>query len=185
MVSVTPLRPPLNLYRSSMPSSPPTWNWAIALVACAAMMIGCGRIALPQPDAVSPHVAEANEEDVPITEADVAMPANYAEAVERIGGYCETVRKALADNHPHGAHRALDEMDIVLNRLPEIARDSGVPKRHWEQVVVAGEEIRDLFNEIHAAIDDNRTPDYPVVAGRVEAALDSLSEVFEKTSSNP
>jgi hypothetical protein len=129
--------------------------------------------------------AGPDENDVPITAADVQMPARYAEAVERIVGYCDAVRGAIEDNHPHNAHRALDEMDIVLDRLPEIARDSGVPKRLWEQVVVAQEEIRDLFAEIHAAIDADRVPNYSAVARRIEAALASLAEAGESPTKEP
>ncbi|HVC96678.1 MAG TPA: hypothetical protein VND64_23575 [Pirellulales bacterium] len=165
-----------------MPTSLSAWIRAVALVTCVALVSGCGPAAPAASGVPSQPTTEANGKDVPITDADVKMPEGYAEAVERIDGYCETVRKAIEDGHPHGAHRALDEMDIVLNRLPEIARDGGVPKRHWEQVVVAGEEIRDLLNEIHAAIDDNRAPDYAAVANRVDAALASLAEVSRKTT---
>ncbi len=166
-----------------MPTSPSSLIWAVALVACAALTTGCGPVAPTASEVVAPPATEAGEEDVPITEADVKMPAGYAEAVERIDGYCQTVRKAIEDDHPHRAHRALDELDIVLNRLPEIARDGGVPKKHWEQVVVAGEEIRDLLNEIHAAIHENRAADYSAVADRVNAALASLAVVAQKTVS--
>jgi hypothetical protein len=166
-----------------MSTSLSSLNLAVALVVCAALTTGCGPVAPAASEVVSQPATEAGEEDVPITEADVKMPTSYAEAVERIDGYCETVRKAIEDDHPHRAHRALDEMDIVLNRLPEIARDGGIPKRHWEQVVVAGEEIRDLLNEIHAAIDENRAADYTAVGDRVNAALTSLAEVAQKTMS--
>ena len=164
-----------------MPTSLSSLNLAVTLVACASLTSGCRPVAPASSGVVPPPAAEAGEEDVPITEVDVKMPAGYAEAVERIDGYCQTVRKAIEGDHPHRAHRALDEMDIVLNRLPEIARDDGVPKRHWEQVVVAGEEIRDLLNEIHAAIDENRAADYTAVADRVNAALTSLAEVSQTT----
>jgi len=164
-----------------MPTSFSPWIWAVALIAWLALIAGCEPGTPATSDVVLPPTSEAEEEDeeVPITEADVEMPASYAEAVERINGYCETVRKALEDDHPHGAHQALDELDIVLNRLPEIARDGGVPKRHWEQVVVAGEEIRDLLNEIHSAIDEHREADYAAVADRVNTALASLAEVAQ------
>jgi hypothetical protein len=110
------------------------------------------------------------------------MPGSFAEAVERIAGCYNAIGKAIDAGHAHDAHRPLDEADIILNRLPEIARDSGVPKRHWEKVVVAGEEIRDLLNEIHGALDDGRPAEFQSVAPRIAAALDSLEEVFEKSS---
>ncbi len=67
-----------------MPTSPPTWIWAIALIGCAALVAGCGPIASPGTDVASPHAAQADEEDVPITEADVKMPADYAAVADRV-----------------------------------------------------------------------------------------------------
>ena len=91
--------------------------------------LGCGSA----PPAPVPGATEhADHHDVPITEADVQMPANYAEAVVRIKGYRDAIRTAAQGTEPELAHRPLDELDIVLNRLPEIARDHGVPKGQWE-----------------------------------------------------
>ncbi len=127
----------------------------------------------------SPVVAAPDDHhDAPITEADVDMPANYADAVVRIKAYQDAIRKGAGGDDPHTAHRPLDELDIVLRKLPVIARDSGVPAENLETVNLAARELRNLFNEVHAAIDESRPPDYPVVAAKVDAAIRRLEAVI-------
>ncbi|HEV3023986.1 MAG TPA: hypothetical protein VGX76_16035, partial [Pirellulales bacterium] len=106
-----------------MPTSPPISTWAVAFLGCAFLIAGCGPVHSPAADATAAHPPNPDEDDVPITADDVKMPASYPEAVERIAGYCNEVRRAIEEKHPNRAHRPLDEMDIVLDRLPEIARD--------------------------------------------------------------
>lgn len=135
--------------------------------------LGCGSA----PPAPSTGATEhADHHDVPITEADVQMPANYAEAVVRIKGYRDAIRTAAQGTEPELAHRPLDELDIVLNRLPEIARDHGVPKERWETVNTAGRELRNLFNQVHAAIDEHRKPDYTAVAQPIDEQIAKLEQ---------
>lgn len=124
------------------------------------------------------HAAPAHDpDDVPITEADVKMPATYAAAVPQVKAYCAAIRTAIDANTPSKAHRPLDELDIVLRKLIYIARDSGVPKKQWETVNVTARELRILFNQIHSAIDDGRAPDYKAVSEPIEAALERLTKV--------
>ncbi len=165
---------------------------------CAYLLLGCVALAAGStfscqrstPSALpagtgAEHAAEEEEEDVPITEADVELPANFAAAVERIDGYRRSIREAIANGHPGRAHRPLDELEIVLDKLPEIARDSGVPKRRWEQVVESAQEISDRFNELHAAIDEHRTVDYASVAEPIETAIRKLADVQHNAPAAP
>lgn len=137
-------------------------------------LIGCGK---PEPPKAQ---APANDpDDVPITEADVKMPVSYAEAVPRIKSYRDTIRGAIEAGTPDKAHRSLDELDIVLNKLPSIAKDSGVPKEQWEAVNTSAQELRNLFDQVHSAIDENREPDYKAVAEPIEQAIAKLEQVTQ------
>lgn len=129
--------------------------------------------AMPK-DAAPAH----DPDDVPIAEADVKMPSNYAEAIPRIKAYRETIRSAVEAGMPSKAHRPLDELDIVLNKLPTIARDSRVSIDHWETINTAARELRNLFDTIHAAIDEGRAPDYSAVANEIEEAIKRLESVL-------
>jgi hypothetical protein len=138
---------------------------------------GCSQSEVPKAPAGQAAAGAHDPDDVPITEADVKMPANYAEAVDRIRSYRDVIQAAVEGGTPTKAHRALDELDIVLNKLPSIARDSGVPKQKWETVNTTARELRDLFNEVHTAIDEQRTPDFAAVAKPINQAIDRLAEV--------
>lgn len=146
-------------------------------------LVGCGG---STPEATAPPAGSTpgsaaetatDPDDVPITEADVARPEDYPEALTRIEGYRDTIRDEIAAGRPTKAHRALDELDIVLNWLPEIARDSGVPKEHWEAVNTTAQEIRELFNQVHSRIDAGQDPDYGAVSGSIDQAIGSLQDI--------
>ena len=137
------------------------------------LVVGCGKT---EPKAKS---SADEHHEVPITEADVKMPANYAEAVPQIKSYRDTIRGAIEALTPSEAHRALDELDIVLDKLPSIAKDSGIPKEQWETVNLSARELRDAFNQLHAAIDENREPDYQAVAGPIDQAIAKLEGVTQ------
>jgi hypothetical protein len=141
----------------------------------ALILAGCGGPEA-EPDAAPPGTAPANADpdDVPITETDVQRPANYGEAISRVEGYRDTIRDEIAAGRPTKAHRALDELDIVLNWLPAIARDSGVPKDRWEAVNTTAQQVRDLFNQVHSRIDAGQDPDYAVIADGVEKSIAGL-----------
>lgn len=124
----------------------------------------------------------AAEEEPPFDPRAVKMPADYREALVRIGGYRDQIRDAIASRELMKAHHPLDEADLVLNRLPEIARDSGVPRRHWEQVVVAAEDLNERFGELHAEIDAGRTPSYAALKQPIDDAIARLAKVSAQSS---
>ena len=148
----------------------------IVPVMCLGLLLGCGgKSPTPQSDSTN-GAAAPNPHDVPITEADVQMPASYAEAIPRIESYRDTIRTESQGATPAKAHRALDELDIVLNKLPTLARDGGVPKERWEAINTGARELRNLFNQVHSAIDEGRKPDYAAVAEPIEKAIRRLAE---------
>jgi hypothetical protein len=134
---------------------------------------GCGETEPP----LAPAAQEADPHDVPITEADVKLPANYAEALPRIKAYRDTIRQEIEAGTPSHAHRALDELDIVLTKLPSIAKDSGIPNDHWESINTAAQDLRNAFDQLHSAIDAKRTPDYQAVAEPIDQAIAKLEQV--------
>ncbi|WP_406697106.1 hypothetical protein V5E97_39600 [Singulisphaera sp. Ch08] len=150
-----------------------------------AFLTGCGETN-PQPPAQPSNPAAVSEvnaavsadpDDLPIKEADVKRPADFPAALTRIKGYRDTIRDEIAAGRPTKAHRALDELDIVLNWLPEVARDSSVPKEQWETVNTTAQQIRELFNKVHTKIDAKQNPDYSSVSKAIDQSIKQLDEV--------
>lgn len=148
-------------------------------VACAALS-GCQPVASSATnDSGAP--ATDNAEQAPEGKAEVALPADYAEAVKRIAEYRDAIRSAVIGGDLEQAHHPLDEADVVLRRLPEIARDSGIPRRSWEQIVVASEDLNELWGQIHEAIDAHQAPDYSALQEAIDDAVDRLAGVERQT----
>jgi hypothetical protein len=139
---------------------------------------GCHRAATSSDDTQSHTETAASEaEDIPITAADVPMPTDYAEAVKRLCEYRDAIREAVSSGHRAKAHRPLDETDIALERLPAIARSSGVPRRDWEPIVEAGDDLGEALGAIHEAIDAGHAPDYLLQAQAIDDALGRLQAI--------
>ena len=64
-----------------------------------------------------------------------------------------------------------------MNKLPSIAKDSGIPNEKWETINTAAQELRNAFNELHSAIDAKREPDYKAVAEPIDQAIAKLEQV--------
>jgi hypothetical protein len=129
-------------------------------------------------EAVDPH-------DVPMTEAEISKLKSdvnsYEVAVTRIKSYRDTIRDSIAADKPAEAHRSLDELDHILGWLPQLAKDSGVPRENWEEVSTSAQTLRDSFNEVHAAIDEKKDPNYNAVSGKIDEAVTKLDEVPKET----
>jgi ABC-type Fe3+-hydroxamate transport system substrate-binding protein len=128
-----------------------------------------------------PPPSVGDSEDVHITADDVERPADFDAGVQRIIAYRDTIRDQIAVGHPGDAHRPLDEATFVLDWMPELARDSGVPKDHWEAANLSTQGIRSLFDQIHAQIDNNEEPDFESVAAGIQEAIDALSSISDGT----
>ncbi|HEV3005369.1 MAG TPA: hypothetical protein VGX78_12965, partial [Pirellulales bacterium] len=81
--------------------------------------------------------------------------------------------------HVGKAHRPLDETNIAIERLPAIARSDRVPRRQWEEVVSAGEDLGEALDEIHTQIDAGRKPDYAAHAEAIDNALARLQAITQ------
>lgn len=119
--------------------------------------------------------------DVALTEAEKRQlreeVATYDKALDRIRQCRDTIRKETTDGVPAKAHRSLDEVALVLEWLPEIARNSDVPKQQWETVVSHAQKLRELFEKVHGKIDKGEAPNYEAVSAEIETSLKSLESV--------
>lgn len=150
------------------------------LLLLASTACGCKETALSGQTQPAVNAAPGAEPDeVPVTAADVPIPADFAEAIERLEGYRAAIRQAVESGELEQAHRPLDETNIAIDRLPDIARTSGVPRRLWEEVVTAGEDLQEALDEIHTTIDAGSTPDYQGHATDIDNALARLKAVAE------
>lgn len=163
-----------------------------AAVLSLGLMIGCGQqgqtgdsqdAAQPdsgqQAEAVDPH-------DVPITEEQKQQlreeTAKFGDAVGKVKELRDAVERETQDGipeNPFEAHQALDKADIVVQWLPEIARDSGVAKEHWETVNTAANELREAFDKVHLNIDNKVDPDFASVQQQMDARLAELEAIAQ------
>ncbi|MFV2069936.1 MAG: hypothetical protein ACC645_23465 [Pirellulales bacterium] len=132
-----------------------------------------------QAEAVGPH-------DVPITEEQKKQlrqeTTKFADAVARIKKFRDAVQNETKDGlpeKPFEVHQALDRADLVVQWLPEIARDSGVAKEHWETVTTAANELREAFDKVHQNIDNKVDPDFGSVELQMDAKIAALEAITQ------
>lgn len=161
----------------------------LAAVMSTGLLVGCGQNEQNGRAANNGDTArEADESgqthdphDVPLTEEEIAQlkedTARYEDAIEHIQQFQETIERETTEGEPSKAHRALDNLDVVLERLPEAAQNSGVPKSKWQEVNETAQKLRDLFNQVHANIDAGENPDYKSVAEEIDQGIQTLAAV--------
>lgn len=125
-----------------------------------------------------------NPHDIPITEEQKNelrdRTAKFADAVATIKQFRGEVEQETAagiPENPHKAHQALDMADLVLQWLPEIARNSGVLKEHWEAVNTSANDLRMLFEQVHQNIDNKQDPNFAAVAEEIDEKLAGLEAI--------
>ena len=136
-------------------------------------VLGCSK---PAPTAKPTH----DPHDVPITKADVKMPANFGELVTLIEGYNQQIKTAIASGKPETGHRALDELDIVLEETMTLAKSS-VAEDQMATVNEARQAIKNAFLELHQSIDAKEKPDYAAKEQAIQKAIDDLKRVAATT----
>jgi len=146
--------------------------------------IGCSKQSEPSSsDDTQMETAEAAHDgnDVPLTEEQKQTLRqaikDYEDALTKIKSYRDTIRDAVAAGTPTKAHSPLDELDVVLEHLTSVARDSQVPRTQWETVNTSAQQLRNSFNKIHAQIDADEQPNYEAVSDDINAAIDRLEQV--------
>jgi hypothetical protein len=161
------------------------------LIASVATLVGCVEPAANTGPGDAPTSSPAEEaydpHDVPITEEQITQlredTAEYPAAVAKVSELRDVIEKETAGGipeNPYECHQALDKADLVLQRLAEIARDSDVPKEHWEAVNVSANELRTLFERIHQRIDEQQEPNFAGVSGEIDKNLGVLEGIAAK-----
>jgi hypothetical protein len=153
-------------------------------------VVGCGRsqqdqAAKPGGDKPSTEAkGDYNPHDVPITDEQKAelrkQSAKYPDAIVRLTEFrneTEAETKNGIPQNPYKAHQALDRADLLLQWLPGIARDSGVPSEQWELVTTTANELRSLFEKVHQNIDNRKDPNFAGVAAEVDKNIAELEKV--------
>jgi hypothetical protein len=78
---------------------------------------------------------------------------------------------------PYKAHQALDKTDLLLQWVPGIARDSGVPVEKLETVTTTANDLRTLFERVHQNIDNKKDPNFASVAAEIDKKIAELEKV--------
>ncbi len=151
-----------------------------AVLACLPLGSGCGDGGVPGPAGPAgapPASGTAGGDEDHVTADQVERPKDFAAAVARIEQYRDRIREEIAAGRPAQAHRPLDEAVFVLQWLPEIARDGGIAKTHWEEINTLAQAIEAALDRVHARIDAQQDPDFASVADEVQRAIDRLKAI--------
>lgn len=148
-------------------------------------LIGCSPsqpAAKPTPaDPDHGHVeGKEHSHDVQITKADVKLPATFAELVSQIETYRDQIKAAIESGKPETGHRALDELDIVLEETMTLAQAS-VKEEQLAEVNQARQTIKNAFLELHQSIDAKERPDYASKESVIQIAIESLKRTAAAT----
>jgi len=157
------------------------------------LMVGCGQQGptagdpdAAQPDSGGQDAKAVNPHDVPITDEQKQQlreeTAKFADAVAKVKELRDAVERETKNGipaNPFEAHQALDKADIIVQWLPEIARDSGVAKEHWETVTTAANELREFFDKVHLNIDNKVDPDFASVQQKMDARIAELEAIAQ------
>lgn len=162
-------------------------------IVCLGILTGCGQQSREpssqnggQAGDSGAQQGEVDPHDVPLTEEQKQQmreeTAKFADAVAKVKELRDAVERETQDGipeNPFEAHQALDKADIVVQWLPEIARDSGVAKEHWETITPAANELRELFDKVHQNIDNKVDPDFGSVEQQMDARIAELEAIAQ------
>jgi len=125
-----------------------------------------------------------NPHDVPITEEQKTelrkQVAKFPDAIAKLKelrNATEAETKNGIPQNPYKAHQALDQADLLLQWLPGIARDSGVPNEKWESVTTTANDLRTLFEQVHQNIDNKKDPNFAGVAAGIDQKISELEQI--------
>jgi len=148
------------------------------------VLTGCSKTSEPATQTEVPSentTAAHNPDDISLTDSEIEAlkqgVTSYTDALSKIKSYRNTIRDEIAAGDPHKAHRPLEELNAVLEHLPIVARDNNIPKSQWETVNTSAQQLRDLFNKVHAQIDGGEEVDYTAIAGDIDLVLAKLAGV--------
>ncbi len=160
------------------------------------LLAGCSQSG-PQPSSPSGKspagqaaTADYKPHDAPITEEQKQQLRERAgqfpqavEVIKELRVATEEETKNGIPQDPYKAHQALDKADLVFQWLSEIARDSAVPKEHWEEITTTANDLRTLFEKVHQNIDNQQEPDFGSVAKEIDQKIARLAEIAQQQPS--
>ena len=167
----------------------------ITTTLCFLGLAGCNQgsqDAAVAPEGKTASTVEAKEEynphDVPITEEQKTQlkneTAQFSAAVAKIKEFRDATEQETKNGipeNPYKAHQALDQADLVLQWLPQVARDSGVAKDLWEEINTAANELRTSFEKVHQNVDNKQDPNFAAVAQEIDQKIARLQEIAQAT----
>ena len=123
---------------------------------------------------VDPH-------DTPLTADEIQQlhddTSTWPTAIEHVQKFRDEIEQETTSGTPAKAHRALDLLDHVLKRLPEVAMSSQIPKDAWQTISENSQALREAFNGVHANIDAGKSPDFDKYAAQINEAIQKLTAV--------
>jgi len=160
-------------------------------VASLGLMVGCGQEGQTgsdqdavESDSDGRHAEAVDPHDVPITEEQRQQlreeTAKFTDAVAKVKELRDVIERETQNGLPENpleVHQALDKADGVVQRLPQIAQDSDVPKEYWEQITTTAGELRRLFGKVHLNIDNKVDPDFASVKQQTDARIAELEAI--------
>jgi hypothetical protein len=170
--------------------------WAGVAITSFCLAVGCSQDASKERGETvgagsAPDTAtkEYDPHDVPVTDEQKAQlkeeVAKLSDAIGKIKEFRNAIEeetKGGIPENPYKAHQALDQADLVLQWLPQITRDSDVPKEHWEEINTTANDLRTLFEKVHQNIDDRKHPDFVSVAPAIDQKIARLEEIVQSPS---
>jgi len=154
-----------------------------SLLLCGFFLCGCNKSDVPEVSKAPIATAPADEfHPPPITAKDVERPTSFRDALPRIVGYRDSIVGFIDAGEPHSTHIPLDELDFVLSWLPELAQADNIPRTSWEPINTTAQEIRKLFNRVHARLDAEEAANYEEVSGDVDEAINRLQQIADDHS---
>ena len=155
------------------------------------LTIGCGQQGksggdknAAKPESSGQKTEAVNPHDMPITEEQKQQlreeTAKFGGAVAKVKELRNAVERETKNGipaNPFEAHQALDKADIIVQWLPEVARNSNVPKDKWETVTTAANELREMFDKVHLNIDNKVDPDFASVQQKMDARIAELAAI--------
>jgi len=156
------------------------FNTVFCLLLCGPILSGCNKSDVPKKEVPQGQAVTASADEFhppPITAEDVERPASFRDALPQILGYRDSIRGFIDAGEPHSTHVPLDELDFVLSWLPELAQADNLPRTSWEPINTTAQEIRELFNQVHARLDAHEDAHYEEISDDVDKAINRLQQM--------
>jgi len=155
-----------------------TLRLSLVLFIALGSFAGCGSNSVSAPKQPTPR--QVDPHDVPLTSDEIKAiedgVADYDDALSQIRSLRDQIRDAIADGNPSKAHRPLDELDVVIGRLPEAAIEGKIPKSNWLTIQDGMHELRSIFKDLHSHIDSGLRADYASESDDIDKIISTLAD---------